>query len=142
VAIGLRRFAGYLHGGMTSWRQEKREARRTERIAAADLPARAVDDPGLQIVDVRERSEWEAGHIPGSVSAPWHDIDAIPAGIDGDRPIAVICASGSRAGVAASLLLGLGATAVIHVVDGGVGQWDAPGRPLTVAASEPAQPLS
>ena len=134
LAIGLRRLAGYLHGGMTSWRQEKREAGRTEQVAVADLPARTRDDPSLQIVDVRERSEWEAGHIPGSVSAPWHDIAAIPDGVDRGRPMAVICASGARAGIAASLLLALGATGVIHVVDGGVGEWADADRPLTAPA--------
>ena len=33
VAVGIRRFAGFLHGGMTSWRQEKRPVERIERLA-------------------------------------------------------------------------------------------------------------
>ncbi|MGH3099376.1 MAG: rhodanese-like domain-containing protein, partial [Thermoleophilia bacterium] len=59
VAVGIRRFAGFLGGGMTSWRQEKRPVERIERLPLSELPERAGD---VQILDVRERSEWEEGH--------------------------------------------------------------------------------
>jgi glyoxylase-like metal-dependent hydrolase (beta-lactamase superfamily II) len=116
VAVGIRRLAGFLHGGMTSWRQEKRPVARIERLPIGELPSR--DD--LQVLDVRERSEWEAGHLDGSVHTPWHDITGLPEGLDPERPIAVVCASGQRAAVAASLVARAGAPRVIHVVDGGV----------------------
>jgi hydroxyacylglutathione hydrolase len=116
VAVGIRRLAGFLHGGMTSWRQEKRPVARIERLPADELLAR--DD--LQVLDVREQSEWDAGHLPGSTFMPWHDIRAVPEGLDPERPIAVVCASGQRSAVAASLLARAGAAHVIHVVDGGV----------------------
>jgi hydroxyacylglutathione hydrolase len=74
----------------------------------------------VQLLDVRERSEWDEGHVPGSLHAPYHDLDAIPDGIDEHRPVAVACDSGPRAAVAASLLKRLGLDDVIHVVDGGV----------------------
>jgi hydroxyacylglutathione hydrolase len=120
VAVGVRRLAGFLHGGMTSWRQEKRPVARIERVALADLPARADE---VQILDVRERSEWDAGHIPGSAFTPWHDIDGVPDGLDPSRPIAVMCGSGQRAAVGASLLQRHGAERVIHVIEGGVPDW-------------------
>jgi hydroxyacylglutathione hydrolase len=115
VAVGIRRLAGFLSGGMTSWRQEKRPVAQIERLAVGEL------DPGtIQVLDVRERSEWDDGHIDGSVHTPWHDIDGVPEGLDAQRPLAVICASGQRAAVAASLLARAGAEHVVHVVDGGV----------------------
>jgi rhodanese-related sulfurtransferase len=126
VAVGIRRLAGFLHGGMTSWRQGKREVARIERLPLADLPAR---DGEVQILDVREQSEWDEGHIPGSVSMPWHDIDGLPEGLDPDRPIAVVCGSGQRAAVAASLIQRHGGTA-IHVIEGGVPAWGRLGHPL------------
>ena len=61
---------------------------------------------------------------------PWHDIDALPDGLDPARPIAVVCGSGQRAAVAASLVLRAGAREVIHVVDGGVPKWGRLGHPL------------
>jgi rhodanese-related sulfurtransferase len=116
VAVGIRRLAGFLHGGMTSWRQEKRPVARIERLPIGQLPARE----DVQVLDVRERSEWDAGHLDGSVHTPWHDIAGVPDGLDPERPIAVVCASGQRAAVAASLVARAGAPHVIHVVDGGV----------------------
>ncbi|MCW3020696.1 MAG: fold metallo-hydrolase [Conexibacter sp.] len=130
VAVGIRRLGGYVHGGMTSWWQEKRAVAHIERLALDDLPARADADDRLQILDVRERSEWDAGHIPGSAFTPWHDIDGVPEGLDADRPIAVVCGSGQRAATAASLLQRFGATDVTHVVDGGVPRWGRLGRSL------------
>ena len=40
VAVGMRKFGGFLHGGMTSWRQERRPIERIERIALEELPDR------------------------------------------------------------------------------------------------------
>jgi hydroxyacylglutathione hydrolase len=140
VAVGIRKFAGYLHGGMTNWRQERRPADRTERLPLNDLAGRMEVEPGLQILDVRERSEWEAGHIPGSLFMPWHDIRSVPEGLDGGEPIAVVCASGQRAATAASLLRRHGAERVIHVVEGGVPAWARLGRRLEQPVPRPAAP--
>jgi hydroxyacylglutathione hydrolase len=126
VAVGIRRLAGFLHGGMTSWRQEKRPVARIDRLPLSELAGR----DGLQILDVREQSEWDEGHIPGSHFMPWHDIDELPDGLDPTRPIAVVCSSGQRAAVAASLLRRAGAERVIHVTDGGVPAWGRLGHPL------------
>ena len=127
VAVGLRKLGGFLHGGMTSWRQERRRTDAIERLALDELPGRVGE---VQVLDVREESEWAAGHIPGSASVPWHDITALPAGLDPQRPIAVVCGSGQRAATAASLVRRHGAAHVIHVVDGGVPAWGRLGHPL------------
>ena len=84
----------------------------------------------MQILDVREQAEWDERHIPGSTLTPYHDVRGIPDGIDPQRPIAVICSSGQRSGVAASLLRRHGAQHVLHVVDGGVGTWARRGWPV------------
>ncbi len=120
LAVGVRQIAGLLAGGMTNWRQERQPAAHTERVSAEDLPGWLSSEPDLQLLDVRERDEWNAGHVPGSFFTAWHDITGIPAGLDPARPIAVICAAGVRAATAASLLKRFGARDVIHVVDGGV----------------------
>jgi hydroxyacylglutathione hydrolase len=116
-SVGVTRLAGFLAGGMTSWREERRPVERIERIDVPQLRERAGE---LQILDVRERDEWDSGHIPGSVHLPYHDIHGVPEGIDRERPVAVICSSGQRAAPAASLLRRHGVREVLHVVDGGV----------------------
>ena len=63
AAVGVGRIAGYLAGGMTSWREERLPTESIARLTVPELHERADE---LQILDVRERDEWEAGHIPGS----------------------------------------------------------------------------
>ena len=130
AAVGLHGVTGYLAGGMTSWREDRLPVERIERISVPDLHERWSEDDGeLQVLDVREQDEWDAGHIPGSVFDPYHDIRGIPDGIDPAEPVAVICGSGQRSAVAASLLQRYGADRVIHVVDGGVPLWERRGWP-------------
>ncbi len=130
AAVGITRIGGYLAGGMTSWREEKRGTDRIERIDVPALHDRVEHEPGIQILDVREQAEWDECHIRGSTFTAYHDVRGIPAGIDPEEPIAVICSSGQRSGVAASLLRRHGARAVLHVVDGGVGTWARHGWPV------------
>ncbi len=127
AVVGIRNLGGFLAGGLTSWRAEQRPVDRVERIDVEGLHAR---DGEVQIVDVRERDEWEDGHIPGSVHEPYHDIHSLPDGVDPDRPVAAICMSGQRSAVAASLLKRHGAREVLHVADGGVGTWKRAGYPI------------
>ena len=131
AAVGLRDIAGYLAGGMTSWREDSLAVERVQRMTVPELHDRWVsEDRRPQVLDVREHSEWEAGHIPGSVHEPYHDIRDVPDAIDAARPVAVICGSGQRSAVAASLLQRHGAQAVIHVVEGGIPLWKREGWPV------------
>jgi glyoxylase-like metal-dependent hydrolase (beta-lactamase superfamily II)/rhodanese-related sulfurtransferase len=130
TAVGIRKIAGYLDGGMTSWREERRPVAKIARIDVDALAELREGDPELQILDVRARPEYEGGHIPASVNVPYHDVTAIPEGMDPAKPIAVICGSGQRAAVAASLLARLGGEHVLHVTPFGVPYWGRSGRPL------------
>ena len=115
---------------MTSWREDKLDVERVERMTVPELHERWTDEARRPAGPRRPRdSEWDAGHIPGSVHQPYHDIDDVPDGIDPAQPVAVICGSGQRAAVAASLLQRYGAEQVIHVVDGGVPLWKREGWP-------------
>jgi hydroxyacylglutathione hydrolase len=137
LAVGIRKLGGFLAGGMTSWRAEHHDVERVERIGVPELHGRHERDPELQILDVREQAEWDAGHIPGSSHTPYHDIHALPAVIDPERAVAVVCSGGKRSAVGASLLKRHGARNVIHVADGGVSTWKELGHPL-----ESSQPVA
>ncbi len=136
ASVGMAQHArrgGLLGGGWTSWVAEGQPVAEIEHLPAGEIGPRLAQ--GAQVLDVRELAEYEAGHIAGSVNVPWHDINQIPAGIDPSRPVLVICASGQRAGTAASLLQRFGATDVIHVTQGGVPKWlTISGAPATATA--------
>jgi hydroxyacylglutathione hydrolase len=131
AAVAVTNIAGRLAGGMTSWREERRPVVRVERLTVPALHERMAEaDGALQVLDVRERTEWDDGHIPGSIHVPYHDLRTMPGALDPERPVAVICASGQRSALGASLLQCHGAGDVAHVVDGGVGTWAARGWPV------------
>lgn len=130
LSVGMRNFGGFLSGGMTAWRQEKRPVERIERVEIEQLPGLLDGDDGVQVLDVRSQSEWRNGVIPGSILETYHDIDSLPDGLDPGRPVAVVCGSGQRAAVAASLVQRFGAGHVIHVTDGGVPKWGRMGHRL------------
>ena len=127
TAVGVRRLAGFLSGGMTSWRAERRHVAHVTRWNVHELASAGGE---VQILDVRELSEWREGHIPGSLHRPYHDLHSLPDEIDPARPVAALCASGQRSATAASLLAAHGAHDVIHVVDGGVPLWGRLGNPI------------
>ena len=56
VAVGIRRLGGFLHGGFTSWRQERRAVGRIERVRDRGSAGSPRGDPDLLLVDVRERA--------------------------------------------------------------------------------------
>jgi rhodanese-related sulfurtransferase len=79
-----------------------------------------VDLSRMALLDVREQSEWDEGHVDGSLHVPYHELaDGIP-DLPRDRPLAVICSAGNRSSLAASLLRREGLDNVVHVADGGV----------------------
>ena len=131
AAVGLAdpvRRGGLLAGGWTGWNAEGRPIAKLARLQVEQIGP--YIEAGTQVLDVRERAEFDAGHIPDSLNVPWHDIDGIPVGIDPDQQVLVICASGQRALTAASLLQRLGAGEVLHVVGGGVPKWGTLGGSL------------
>ncbi len=86
-----------------------------------------------ELIDVREREEWRAGHLPGSFSVPLSkllDVGAV-AGPAAGRPLAVVCAGGMRAAFAASVIRRVVDSEVIRVARGGVSDLPRYGLALT-----------
>ena len=79
---------------------------------ALEGPAEADADV---VIDVRQRDEWEDGHLPGAIHVPVQDVEAAAATLPPGR-LWVHCRSGYRAGIAASLLHRRGRD-VVHVDD-------------------------
>lgn len=86
----------------------------------ADTVRELVADNAV-IIDVRETSEYEEGHIEGSVNIPVSKIGNVD--YDKDTKIIVYCVSGTRSANAANELIKLGYTNVYNL-DGGIINWD------------------
>ena len=75
------------------------------------------------MLDVRQRSEWTSGHLPGAVHAELGTLTGPAAGLP-EGPVAVMCGHGERAMTGASLLAaGPGGAAAVSVLRGGPGDW-------------------
>ncbi len=113
-AVGIRRIEGILAGGMRAWLAPGRPTAAIERLERSQLAERAESN-GLQVLDVRDPDEREGDPIEATAAVPYREIEDVPSPLDPDKPIAVVCTGGRRAGIAASLLQRYGAEDVIHV---------------------------
>jgi glyoxylase-like metal-dependent hydrolase (beta-lactamase superfamily II) len=76
----------------------------TETITVPEL-ARLMDHDEPQLLDVREDDEREEQSVPGAIEIPYRLVRiAPPRELDPDRPAYIVCASGARATLVASLL--------------------------------------
>jgi hydroxyacylglutathione hydrolase len=78
----------------------------------------AAPAAGTTVLDVRTRSEWDEGHIPGARHVPLPELTARLDELRGAGPVAVHCQGGSRSAVAASVLAAAGVHDVTNVEDG------------------------
>jgi sulfur-carrier protein adenylyltransferase/sulfurtransferase len=101
--------------------QVKAEIEEVDAAAASQL-LESNEAPAL--VDIREQSEWDEGHIPGAVHIPRGNLEsrienAVP---DRERPVILYCASGSRSAFGAKTLEELGYEHVSSLA-GGFTEW-------------------
>jgi sulfur-carrier protein adenylyltransferase/sulfurtransferase len=122
-----------------------------EHLAQTRAEIDEIDSPALVaaleshsppvVVDVREQSEWDEGHIPSAVHVPRGHLESRIERIAPDReaPVVLYCASGNRSAFAAKTLGELGYENVSSLASGYTG-WKRDGFPTVVArALEPDQ---
>lgn len=82
----------------------------------------------LQVVDVREAYEHEAGHIAGTRHVPLSQLPGIAQTLDKERPVVFYCRVGSRSEMAAQAMRMAGFES--YSLTGGLLRWADQGRPL------------
>lgn len=85
--------------------------------------------PDLQVVDVREDYEREAGHMPGSRHIELERLASEAESIDRERPVVFYCRLGARSAMAAQAFRASGYDA--YTMAGGLERWAAEQRPLS-----------
>lgn len=118
-----------ISGGMLLWQMVSGRGRNNISVNEATL---LINRQDALVVDVRETAEWSAGHIPnakhmamGQLAKHLSEIDKFK-----DKPVIVVCASGSRSGSACSVLQKNGFQQV-HNLAGGIHAWGDAGLPMT-----------
>lgn len=120
LRIGLDRVIGWSYADqvVTAIEQTGGEGARIPRLPVDALEVRSAD---LPVIDVRGRSEWQAGHLPHAQHIPLGELadrlKELPNGTFG-----VQCQSGARSAIATSLLHRLGRTDAVNL-EGGYAAW-------------------
>ncbi|HXJ78460.1 MAG TPA: rhodanese-like domain-containing protein, partial [Candidatus Methylomirabilis sp.] len=126
--IGLDDVAGYLQWGITDWRSRNLPVSSVPQITVHDLATMREERPELVVVDVREVSEWEDGHIDGALHLPMAEAVRRLAELPAERPKAVLCAGGLRSSTVISALSREGVSGWYNV-SGGMTAWTKAGYP-------------
>ncbi|MFT9847735.1 MBL fold metallo-hydrolase [Aneurinibacillus sp. REN35] len=117
-SIGLDRIAGFIRPTVL---REYKELQSYEEKTPEEMAER-VQQGDVHVLDVRNQSEWESGHIP---QAQHIMLGYLPKRMDElpvDKTILLHCQSGARSAIATSLLQAHGFTNVINLA-GGFSEW-------------------
>jgi glyoxylase-like metal-dependent hydrolase (beta-lactamase superfamily II)/rhodanese-related sulfurtransferase len=117
--VGIEECIGCLPGGVEEWKQAGLALALVPQMTAAQLSERMN---GMQVLDVRRESEWQAGHIAGANLWPLDRFASQLPELDREGPLAVHCKSGYRSAIASSLLLRAGYRNVTNLL-GGFDAW-------------------
>jgi len=121
--IGFDRIAGFLRGGVEAARARADLLVRGARQTPASLAQRMAAPRAPLVVDVRTNGEWNAGHIEGALHLVLDDLAKDAARIPRERELVVVCKSGYRSSIAASLLRNAGFASVTDLA-GGMDAWN------------------
>jgi len=133
--VGIDRVEGVLQDGIAGWAAAGLPLTMTAHIAVRDLHEHFAE---FTVVDVRARSEFDAGHIAGAQLHPLNGLRTSMSQLDHDAPIAVHCKGGYRSTIACSLLEAAGFSHVMNVA-GGFDAWAAARLPQESAARLPQE---
>lgn len=139
--VGLDRVTGYLDGGMFAWATQGLPTGHVQQLSAQQLNAMALAGDSMTLVDVRAQSEYEANHIEGAMNIPVAELRTRHTELDKNRPITLVCSTGHRSSLGASLLKQQGFEEVSNVAGGMTGYnaaGYAPECPMCAAPHVPA----
>lgn len=130
IRAGYDRISGYLKGGIEGWYNAGFPTEHLQVLTVHELKAKIDSGEELTILDDRGQDEWNEGHIKGAQHIYVGHIQERMTDISRDKPVAMICNVGHRAGLGASILLQEGCCGVYNVL-GSMTAWKAAGYPVT-----------
>ncbi|MDG2040240.1 MAG: rhodanese-like domain-containing protein [Ilumatobacter sp.] len=120
--IGFDLVVGFLQHPSAVMADHPDRVRPASRITASEFDERRSDSFGLQLVDIRNPGELQAGMIPEAIAIPVGQLPDRIEELDPGAPTVVYCAGGYRSSVAASVLRHAGFVDVSDIL-GGFGAW-------------------
>jgi molybdopterin/thiamine biosynthesis adenylyltransferase/rhodanese-related sulfurtransferase len=111
------------------WRAKKE----IREVSVHDVHSALESGQDFVLLDVREKDEWDEGHLPKAVFLPRGFLEVKVEKLIADRnaPVIIYCAGGVRSVLAAKSLQEMGYTDVVSMA-GGYGEWKNNGLPFEV----------
>lgn len=119
--VGHDQVIGYLEGGMFAWAKAGLASEHVPQLSAPELNQRISSGNGLVLVDVRSTGEFGAAHVAGALHIPTPELRSRHTELDPQHDIALVCSTGHRSSLAASILKQHGFTKVWNVAGGMTG---------------------
>jgi hydroxyacylglutathione hydrolase len=130
IRAGYDRITGYLKDGTEGWYNAGFPVESLPLLSVHHLKDMLDRGEEMVVLDTRGQDEWETGHIRGARHIYVGHLEERLAEVPKNKPVAVICNVGHRAGLGASILLRTGFSPVYNVL-GSVKAWVAAGYPVT-----------
>jgi rhodanese-related sulfurtransferase len=115
--VGYDNPIGYLEGGFEAWAEAGEEVDTVEEVTATDLADR-FEQEGMNVLDVRKASEYNAQHIVGAQNFPLDFINSNMSEVSRDKRYFLHCAGGYRSMITASILKSRGYNDVVNIKGG------------------------
>ncbi len=116
--VGVDRIVGYLNGGMVAWAVAGYQANNIQLISAGDLHTMVTGDDNFVLVDIRAPLEYAENHIKGAINIPVADLRTRHKELQKDKTTVLVCSSGNRSSLGASILKAQGFNEVVNVAGG------------------------
>ena len=116
--VGLDKVVGYLDGGMFEWAKAALPLAHVPLLSAAELYKKIQKGVAFTLVDVRAQREFESSHIKGAFNIPVPELRTRYKELNPRAPVAVICSTGQRSSLGASLLKQRGFQEVYNAAGG------------------------
>jgi rhodanese-related sulfurtransferase len=98
--------------------------------------AQLLASSDVDVIDIRDAREWQAGHLPNARLVPFETFRADPEkAVARDHAVLFVCSKGMRSLAAAKLAERLGYEK-IYSLDGGTKEWTRAGLPLVIGSGD------
>lgn len=122
LRTGFEGVVGFLSPAITGWAHAAEPFTHAHAIEAKEVERRLSTNDNWQLLDVRSEKEFSSGHIDGAKSIFLGDLPSQLDQLDRQKAHTVMCESGARATIGASILLAAGFKHV-DVFLGAMGAW-------------------
>jgi hydroxyacylglutathione hydrolase len=116
--VGYDNAIGFLQGGYEAWVKSGKETDQVESIAPEELSDRMAKNPGINVLDVRKKSEYDSEHLVNAENTSLDFINESMQAVDRDKTYYVHCAGGYRSMVFISILKARGFDKLIDIKGG------------------------